>query len=178
MILSLIPVLPPELRPLVPLDGGRFATSDLNVLYERVIYRNNRVKRFVELEAPEVMLNNEKRLLQEACDALFDTGHRDRPLTGSGGQPLKSLTDAISGKRGRLRKHLLGKRADYSGRSVIVGDPQLSLHQCGLPTKMCLELFKPFLICKLLQRHYAPNARAAKRIVERTHTHDPILWGL
>src|SRR6266702_3372737 len=178
MILSVIPVLPPELRPLVELSGGRFASSDLNVLYERVIYRNNRVKRFLELEAPEVMLNNEKRLLQEACDALFDNGHRNRPITGSGGQPLKSLTDAISGKQGRLRKNLLGKRVDYSGRSVIVGDPQLSLHQCGLPTKMCLELFKPFLIRKLLERHYAPNARVAKRMVERTRKPDPILWDL
>ncbi len=178
MILSVIPVLPSELRPLVPLDGGRFASSDLNVLYERVIYRNNRVKRFLALEAPEVMLNNEKRLLQEACDALFDNRHRGRPLTGSGGQPLKSLTDAISGKQGRLRKNLLGKRVDYSGRSVIVGDPRLSLHQCGLPTTMCLELFKPFLIRKLFQRNYAPNARAAKRMVERTRKHDPILWDL
>src|SRR6266702_6328148 len=178
MTLSVIPVLPPELRPLVPLDGGRFACSDLNVLYERVMYRNNRVKRFLALEAPEVMLNNEKRLLQEACDALFDNGHRDRPLTGSGGQPLKSLTDTVSGKRGRLRKDVLGKRVDYSGRSVIVGDPGLSLPQCGLPTKMCLELFKPFLIRKLLQRHYAANARAAKHIVERTRKPDPILWDL
>jgi len=178
MILSIIPVLPPELRPLVPLDGGRFASSDLNVLYERVIHRNNRLKRFLALEAPEVILNNEKLLLQETCDALLDNRHRNRPLTGSGGQPLKSLTDAISGKRGRLRKHVLGKRVDYSGRSVIVGDPGLSLHQCGLPTTMCLELFKPFLIRKLLQRNYAPNARAAKRIVERTRTPDPILWDL
>src|SRR3989440_7613993 len=174
MIPSVLPVLPPELRPLVCLDGGRFASSDLNVLYERVIYRNNRLKRFLALRAPEVMLNNEKRLLQEACDALFDNGHRNRPLTGSGGQPLKSLTEAISGKRGRLRKHVLGKRVDYSGRSVIVGDPQLSLHQCGLPTRMCLELFKPFLIRKLLARHYAPNARAAKRTGGQTHgrTHE------
>ncbi len=178
MILSVIPVLPPELRPLVRLDGGRFASSDLNVLYERVISRNNRLKRFLALKAPEVMLNNEKRLLQEACDALLDNGHRDRPLKGPSGQPLKSLTEAISGKRGRLRKHVLGKRVDYSGRSVIVGDPQLALHQCGLPTKMCLELFKPFLIRKLLQRHYAPNARAAKRMVERTNRPDPILWDL
>jgi DNA-directed RNA polymerase subunit beta' len=178
MILSVLPVLPPELRPLVRLDGGRFASSDLNVLYERVIYRNNRLKRFLALKAPEVMLNNEKRLLQEACDALLDNGHRGRPLTGSGGQPLKSLTESISGKRGRLRKHVLGKRVDYSGRSVIVGDPQLSLHQCGLPTRMCLELFKPFLIRKLLARHYAPNPRAAKRMVERTRTHDLILWDL
>ena len=178
MILSIIPVLPPELRPLVRLDGGSFASSDLNALYERVISRNNRLKRFLALKAPEVMLNNEKRLLQEACDALLDNGHRDRPLTGSGGQPLKSLTETISGKRGRLRKHVLGKRVDYSGRSVIVGDPQLALHQCGLPTRMCLELFKPFLIRKLLQRHYASNARAAKRMVERTNKPDPILWDL
>jgi DNA-directed RNA polymerase subunit beta' len=178
MILSVIPVLPPELRPLVRLDGGRFASSDLNVLYERVIYRNNRLKRFLALGAPEVILNNEKRLLQEACDALFDNGHKNPPLKGSGGQPLKSLTEAISGKQGRLRKHLLGKRVDYSGRSVIVGDPQLLLHQCGLPTNMCLELFKPFLIRKLLERHYAPNIRAAKRMVERTRQPDPILWDL
>jgi DNA-directed RNA polymerase subunit beta' len=167
MILSIIPVLPPELRPLVPLDGGRFASSDLNVLYERVIYRNNRLKHFLALGAPEVILNNEKRLLQEACDALFDNDHRNHPLTGSGGQPLKSLTDAISGKRGRLRKHVLGKRVDYSGRSVIVGDPGLSLHQCGLPTTMCLELFKPFLICKLLARHYASSARASSTALRR-----------
>src|SRR5205807_2032393 len=178
MILSVIPVLPSELRPLVPLDGGRFASSDLNVLYERVIYRNNRVKRFLALEAPEVMLNNEKRLLQEACDALCDNRHRGRPLTGSGGQPLKSLTDAISGKQGRLRKNLLGKRVDYSGRSVIVGDPRLSLHQCGLPTTICLELFKPFLIGKLLARHYARSARAAKRMVERARGGDRALWDL
>src|SRR2546421_6340492 len=178
MIPSVIPVLPPELRPLVRLDGGRFASSDLNVLYERVIYRSNRLKRFLALGAPEVMLNNEKRLLEEACDAVLDNGHRERPLTSSSGQPLKSLTEAISGKRGRLRKHVLGKRVDYSGRSVIVGDPQLSLHQCGLPTRMCLELFKPFLIRKLLQRHYAPNARAAIPMVERTSRPDPILWDL
>jgi DNA-directed RNA polymerase subunit beta' len=178
MILTVLPVLPPGLRPLVRLDGGRFASSDLNVLYERVISRNNRLKRFLALKAPEVMLNNEKRLLQEACDALLDNSHRDRPLTGSGGQTLKSLTEAISGKRGRLRKHVLGKRVDYSGRSVIVGDPQLALHQCGLPTRMCLELFKPFLIRKLLQRHCAPNPRAAKRMVERTSRPDPILWDL
>jgi DNA-directed RNA polymerase subunit beta' len=178
MILSIIPILPPELRPLIELSGGRFASSDLNALYERVIYRNNRLKRFLALEAPEVMLNNEKRLLQEACDALFDNGHRNRPLTGSGGHRLRSLTDAISGKQGHLRKHVLGKRVDYSGRSVIVGDPGLSLHQCGLPTKMCLELFKPFLIRKLLQRQYAANVRAAKRMVERTCTPDPILWDL
>ena len=178
MIPSVLPVLPPELRPLVRLEGGSFASSDLNALYERVIYRNNRLKRFLELKAPEVMLNNEKRLLQKACDALLDNGHRNRPFTGSGRQPLKGLTEAISGKRGRLRKHLLGKRVDYSGRSVIVGDPGLSLHQCGLPTRMCLELFKPFLIRKLLARHYAPNARAAKRMVERTSRPDPILWDL
>ena len=178
MILSVLPILPPELRPLVRLEGGRFASSDLNVLYERVISRNNRLKRFLALKAPEVMLNNEKRLLQEACDAVLDNGHRDRPLKGSGGQTLKSLTEAISGKRGRLRKHMLGKRVDYSGRSMIVGDPGLSLHQCGLPTRMCLELFKPFLIRKLLQRHYAPNARAAKHMIERTRTPDPILWDL
>jgi DNA-directed RNA polymerase subunit beta' len=178
MILSVIPVLPPELRPLVPMDGGRFASSDLNALYERIISRNNRLKRFLALQAPEAMLNNEKRLLQEACDALFDNGHRNRPLTGSGGHRLRSLTEAISGKQGHLRKHLLGKRVDYSGRSVIVGDPKLSLHQCGLPTRMCLELFKPFLIRKLLQRQYAVSARAAKRLVERTRKPDPILWDL
>jgi DNA-directed RNA polymerase subunit beta' len=178
MILSVIPVLPPELRPLVPMNGGRFASSDLNALYERVISRNNRLKRFLALKAPEAILNNEKRLLQEACDALFDNGHRNHPLIGSGGHQLRSLTEAISGKQGHLRKHLLGKRVDYSGRSVIVGDPQLALHQCGLPTKLCLELFKPFLIRKLLQRQYAASARAAKRLVERIRKPDPIVWDL
>jgi len=181
MVFTVLPVIPPELRPLVPLDGGKFAASDLNVLYERVIYRNNRVKRFLELEAPVVILNNEKRLLQDACDALFDNGHDSghrRPLKGPQGQTLKSLTDTISGKRGRLRRNLLGKRVDYSGRSVIVGDPQLSLHQCGLPTTICLELFKPFLIRKLLQRHYARSARAAKRIVERARGGNRALWDL
>ncbi len=178
MILSVIPVLPPELRPLVPMDGGRFASSDLNVLYERVISRNNRLKRFLAMKAPEAILNNEKRLLQEACDALFDNSHRSHPLIGSGGHRLRSLTEAISGKQGHLRKHLLGKRVDYSGRSVIVGDPKLSLHQCGLPTRMCLELFKPFLIRKLLQRQYAASARAAKRLVERTRKPDPVVWDL
>jgi DNA-directed RNA polymerase subunit beta' len=181
MVLTAIPVGPPELRPLVPLDGGRFATSDLNVLYERVIHRNRRVKRFLELGAPEVMLNNEKRLLQDACDALFDNGHASlhrHPLKGSYGQPLKSLTDTISGKRGRLRRNLLGKRVDYSGRSVIVGDPSLRLHQCGLPTAICLELFKPFLIHKLLQRNVARSAREAKRMVERARGGHRALWDL
>jgi len=178
MILSVLPVLPPELRPLVPLDGGRYAASDLNALYERIIHRNARIKRFLALGAPDIILNNEKRLLQEACDALFDNRHIARPRLSSTGQPLKSLTDIISGKQGRFRRNLLGKRVDYSGRSVIVGDPQLKLHQCGLPTKICLELFKPFMMRKLLERNLVPTARAAKRLVERTRRPDPVVWDL
>ena len=149
MILEVIPVIPPELRPLVPLDGGRFATSDLNDLYRRVINRNNRLKRLIELRAPEIIVRNEKRMLQESVDALFDNGRRGRAITGANKRPLKSLSDMLKGKQGRFRQNLLGKRVDYSGRSVIVVGPELMLHQCGLPKKMALELFKPFIYAKL-----------------------------
>ena len=176
MILSVLPVLPPALRPLVELQNGHLATNDLNALYERVICRNERIKRLLALEAPGVILNNEQRLLQDACGALFDNAHRTPPVLGSHGKPLKSLTDAISGKAGRFRKNLLGKRVDYSARSVIVGDPELKLYQCGLPTKICLELFKPFLIRRLLDRRFASSAHAAKRMVERTRRLDPVIW--
>jgi DNA-directed RNA polymerase subunit beta' len=177
MILSVLPVLPPDLRPLVPLDGGRFATSDLNALYERILHRNQRLKQFLASGAPEAILNNEKRLLQDACDALFDNGRMSRPVVSPHGDALKSLTDILKSKHGRLRRNLLGKRVDYSGRSVITAGLDLQLHQCGLPTKICLELFKPFLIGKLLARHYAPTARAAKRMLERKKP-DPIIWDL
>jgi DNA-directed RNA polymerase subunit beta' len=176
MILDVIPVLPPELRPLVPLGGGRFAASDVNALYERVLHRNNRIKRFMANGAPDPILNHEKRLLQDAVDALFDNARCPRPVLGTRQRPLKSLTDTLKGKEGRFRRNLLGKRVDYSGRSVIVGDVTLQLHQCGLPTKICLELFKPFLIRKLVERNHAPSARAAKRMIERTHRHNPVLW--
>ena len=149
MILEVLPVLPPELRPLVPLDGGRFATSDLNDLYRRVINRNNRLKRLLELKAPEIIVRNEKRMLQEAVDSLLDNGRRGKAMTGANKRPLKSLADMIKGKSGRFRQNLLGKRVDYSGRSVIVVGPTLKLHQCGLPKKMALELFKPFIFNKL-----------------------------
>ena len=149
MIMEVLPVLPPELRPLVPLDGGRFATSDLNDLYRRVINRNNRLKRLLELKAPEIIVRNEKRMLQEAVDSLLDNGRRGKAMTGANKRPLKSLADMIKGKGGRFRQNLLGKRVDYSGRSVIVVGPQLKLHQCGLPKKMALELFKPFIFNKL-----------------------------
>jgi DNA-directed RNA polymerase subunit beta' len=149
MILEVVPVIPPELRPLVPLDGGRFATSDLNDLYRRVINRNNRLKRLIELRAPDIIIRNEKRMLQEAVDALFDNGRRGRVITGANKRPLKSLSDMLKGKQGRFRQNLLGKRVDYSGRSVIVVGPELKLHQCGLPKKMALELFKPFIYSKL-----------------------------
>ena len=149
MILEVVPVIPPELRPLVPLDGGRFATSDLNDLYRRVINRNNRLKRLIELRAPDIIVRNEKRMLQEAVDALFDNGRRGRVITGANKRPLKSLSDMLKGKQGRFRQNLLGKRVDYSGRSVIVVGPELKLHQCGLPKKMALELFKPFIYSKL-----------------------------
>ncbi len=178
MILTVLPVLPPELRPLVPLEGGKMAASDVNRLYELVLYRNERVRHFARLDAPEVMRLHEQRLLQEAVDALFDNGHCRRKLTGSHGQPLKSLTDALGGKMGRLRRNLLGKRVDYSGRSVIVGDPQLLLHQCGLPTRMALELFQPFLVRKLLERNLAATPRAAKRRIERARETDLLLWKL
>ena len=160
MILDVIPVIPPELRPLVPLDGGRFATSDLNDLYRRVINRNNRLKKLMELKAPDVIIRNEKRMLQEAVDALFDNGRRGRVLRGANNRPLKSLSDTLKGKQGRFRQNLLGKRVDYSGRSVIVVGPELKLHQCGLPKKMALELFKPFIYNKLEERGWSrPSSR-------------------
>ena len=167
MILTVLPVLPPDLRPLVPLDGGRFATSDLNDLYRRVINRNNRLKRLLDLKAPDIIVRNEKRMLQEAVDALLDNGRRGRAITGSNKRPLKSLADMIKGKQGRFRQNLLGKRVDYSGRSVIVVGPQLRLHQCGLPKKMALELFKPFIFSKLEHRGLATTIKAAKKMVER-----------
>ena len=168
MVLEAIPVIPPDLRPMVQLDGGRFATCDLNDLYRRVINRNNRLKRLLDLGAPEIIVNNEKRMLQEAVDALFDNGRRGRPVTGPGNRPLKSLSDMLKGKQGRFRQNLLGKRVDYSGRSVIVVGPQLRLHQCGLPKQMALELFKPFVMKKLVEQNYAQNIKSAKRMVERS----------
>jgi len=167
MILEVVPVIPPELRPMVQLDGGRFATSDLNDLYRRVINRNNRLKRLLDLGAPEIIVNNEKRMLQEAVDALFDNGRRGRPVTGPGNRPLKSLSDMLKGKQGRFRQNLLGKRVDYSGRSVIVAGPTLKLHQCGLPKLMALELFKPFVMKRLVDLELAQNIKSAKRMVER-----------
>ncbi|MBZ0101689.1 MAG: DNA-directed RNA polymerase subunit beta', partial [Thermoanaerobaculia bacterium] len=167
MILDVIPVIPPELRPLVPLDGGRFATSDLNDLYRRVINRNNRLKKLLELRAPEVIVRNEKRMLQEAVDALFDNGRRGRVLKGTNNRPLKSLSDTLKGKQGRFRQNLLGKRVDYSGRSVIVVGPELKLHQCGLPKKMALELFKPFIYARLQAQGQAATVKQAKKLVEK-----------
>ena len=167
MIMSVLPVLPPELRPLVPLDGGRFATSDLNDLYRRVINRNNRLRRLLDLNAPDIIVRNEKRMLQESVDALLDNGRRGRAITGTNKRPLKSLADMIKGKQGRFRQNLLGKRVDYSGRSVIVVGPTLKLHQCGLPKKMALELFKPFIFSKLQLRGLATTIKAAKKLVER-----------
>ena len=167
MVMTVLPVLPPDLRPLVPLDGGRFATSDLNDLYRRVINRNNRLKRLLELSAPDIIVRNEKRMLQEAVDALLDNGRRGRAITGSNKRPLKSLADMIKGKQGRFRQNLLGKRVDYSGRSVIVVGPTLRLHQCGLPKKMALELFKPFIFAKLESKGLATTIKAAKKMVER-----------
>src|SRR5512134_107912 len=166
MILEVVPVIPPELRPMVQLDGGRFATSDLNDLYRRVINRNNRLKRLLDLGAPEIIVNNEKRMLQEAVDALFDNGRRGRAVTGPGNRPLKSLSDMLKGKQGRFRQNLLGKRVDYSGRSVIVAGPTLKLHQCGLPKLMALELFKPFVMKRLVERKAVQNIKAAKKHVE------------
>src|SRR6185437_14395334 len=175
MILTQVPVIPPELRPLVPLDGGRFATSDLNDLYRRVINRINRLKRLLELSAPDIIVRNEKRMLQEAVDALLDNGRRGRAITGTNRRPLKSLADMIKGKQGRFRQNLLGKRVDYSGRSVIVVGPTLRLHQCGLPKKMALELFKPFIFHKLQLRGEASTIKAAKRLVERE---GPEVWDI
>src|SRR3954447_23699104 len=173
MILDSVPVIPPELRPMVQLDGGRFATSDLNDLYRRVINRNNRLKRLLDLGATEIIVNNEKRVVQEPVDALFDNGRRGRPVTGPGNRALKSLSDMLKGKQGRFRQNLLGKRVDYSGRSVIVVGPQLKLHQCGLPKQMALELFKPFVMKRLVDLNHAQNIKSAKRMVERAR---PVVW--
>ncbi|MDQ3615060.1 MAG: DNA-directed RNA polymerase subunit beta' [Actinomycetota bacterium] len=173
MVLDAVPVIPPDLRPMVQLDGGRFATSDLNDLYRRVINRNNRLKRLLDLGAPEIIVNNEKRMLQEAVDSLFDNGRRGRPVTGPGNRPLKSLSDMLKGKQGRFRQNLLGKRVDYSGRSVIVVGPQLKLHQCGLPKQMALELFKPFVMKRLVDLNHAQNIKSAKRMVERARS---VVW--
>ena len=173
MILDVIPVIPPDLRPMVQLDGGRFATSDLNDLYRRVINRNNRLKRLLDLGAPDIIVRNEKRMLQEAVDALIDNGRRGRPVTGPGNRPLKSLSDMLKGKQGRFRQNLLGKRVDYSGRSVIVVGPELKFYQCGIPKKMALELFKPFVMKKLVEEEHAHNIKSAKRMVERVK---PQVW--
>lgn len=173
MVLEAIPVIPPDLRPMIQLDGGRFATSDLNDLYRRIINRNNRLKRLIDLGAPEIMLNNEKRMLQEAVDALFDNGRRGRPVTGASNRPLKSLADMLKGKKGRFRQNLLGKRVDYSGRSVIVVGPELRMHQCGLPKPMALELFKPFVIKRLVELGYSQNVKGAKRLIDRA---DATVW--
>ena len=173
MVLDVVPVIPPELRPMVQLDGGRFATSDLNDLYRRVINRNNRLRRLLDLGAPDIIVRNEKRMLQEAVDALIDNGRRGRPVTGPGNRPLKSLSDMLKGKQGRFRQNLLGKRVDYSGRSVIVVGPELKLHQCGLPKEMALELFKPFVMKKLVDGGFAQNIKSAKRMVERVR---PEVW--
>ncbi|UFU05770.1 DNA-directed RNA polymerase subunit beta' [Ruania halotolerans] len=173
MVLDCIPVIPPDLRPMVQLDGGRFATSDLNDLYRRVINRNNRLKRLLDLGAPEIIVANEKRMLQEAVDSLFDNGRRGRPVTGPGNRPLKSISDMLKGKQGRFRQNLLGKRVDYSGRSVIVVGPQLKLHQCGLPKQMALELFKPFVMKRLVDLNHAQNIKSAKRMVERARS---VVW--
>ena len=173
MIMSVVPVIPPELRPMVQLDGGRFATSDLNDLYRRVINRNNRLKRLLELGAPEIIVRNEKRMLQESVDALIDNSRRGRPVTGAGNRPLKSLSDMLKGKQGRFRQNLLGKRVDYSGRSVIVVGPELNIYQCGLPKEMAVELFKPFVMRELVGRGIAQNIKNAKRMVERLR---PEVW--
>ncbi|MCP4009922.1 MAG: DNA-directed RNA polymerase subunit beta', partial [Proteobacteria bacterium] len=175
MILDVLPVLPPDLRPLVPLEGGRFATSDLNDLYRRVINRNNRLARLLELSAPDIIIANEKRMLQEAVDALIDNGRRGKAILGSNKRQLKSLADMIKGKQGRFRQNLLGKRVDYSGRSVIVVGPTLKLHQCGLPKKMALELFKPFIFAKIIGREHASNIKQAKKLVEQEL---PLVWDI
>ena len=173
MVLDVLPVIPPDIRPMVQLDGGRFATSDLNDLYRRVLNRNNRLKRLLDLGAPDIIVRNEKRMLQEAVDALIDNGRRGRPVTGPGNRALKSLSDMLKGKQGRFRQNLLGKRVDYSGRSVIVVGPELKMHQCGLPKEMAVELFKPFVMRKLLQDGTAHNIKSAKRMVERL---DNAIW--
>jgi DNA-directed RNA polymerase subunit beta' len=173
MVLSVVPVIPPDLRPMVMLDGGRFATSDLNDLYRRVINRNNRLQKLLSLDAPDIIIQNEKRMLQEAVDALIDNGRRGRPVTGPGNRPLRSLSDMLKGKQGRFRQNLLGKRVDYSGRSVIVVGPELRMYQCGLPKEMAIELFKPFVMRELVKRKYSQNIKSAKRMVERQR---PEVW--
>ena len=170
MIMDVVPVIPPDLRPMVQLDGGRFATSDLNDLYRRIINRNNRLARLLELGAPDIIVRNEKRMLQEAVDALIDNGRRGRPVTGPGNRPLKSLSDMLKGKQGRFRQNLLGKRVDYSGRSVIVVGPELKIFQCGLPKEMAIELFKPFVMKELVSRGIAHNIKSAKKMVERSQS--------
>src|SRR5437764_6322534 len=175
MVLDAVPVIPPELRPMVQLDGGRFATSDLNDLYRCVINRNNRLKRLLDLQAPAIIVNNERRMLQEAVDALFDNGRRGRPVTGPGNRPLKSLADMLKGKQDRFRQNLLGKRVDYSGRSVIVVGPELKLHQCGLPKKMALELFKPFIYSRLDAKGLSTTVKQAKKLVEKEK---PEVWDI
>ena len=175
LIMDVLPVTPPDLRPMVQLDGGRFATSDLNDLYRRVINRNNRLQRLLEMGAPEIIVRNEKRMLQEAVDALIDNGRRGRTVVGPNNRPLKSLSNIIEGKQGRFRQNLLGKRVDYSGRSVIVVGPQLSLNQCGLPKEMALELFKPFVVNKLIERGHVQNIKSAKKKIERS---DPVIWDI
>ncbi len=173
MVMDVLPVLPPDLRPMVQLDGGRFATSDLNDLYRRVINRNNRLRRLLELGAPDIIVRNEKRMLQEAVDALIDNGRRGRPVTGPNNRALKSLSDMLKGKQGRFRQNLLGKRVDYSGRSVIVVGPELKMYQCGLPKEMALELFKPFVMKDLVEKGVANNIKSARKMVERAK---PEVW--
>lgn len=175
MILDVLPVLPPELRPMVPLDGGRFATSDLNDLYRRVINRNNRLKKLIEINAPDILIRNEKRMLQEAVDSLIDNGRSKRPHSGAGNRELKSLSGMLRGKQGRFRQNLLGKRVDYSGRSVIVVGPELKLHQCGVPKEMAIELFKPFVMRKLVEENICHNIKSAKRRIERA---DSRVWDI
>src|SRR5471032_1785307 len=175
MVLEVLPVIPPDLRPLVPLDGGRFATSDLNDLYRRVINRNNRLRNLMQLKTPDVIIHNEKRMLQEAVDALFDNGRHGRPVTGAGNRPLKSLSDMLKGKQGRFRQNLLGKRVDYSGRSVIVIGPELKLHQCGLPKKMALVLFEPFIIRRLKELGFVHTVRGARKMIEKK---SPEVWDI
>ncbi|MDD9898127.1 MAG: DNA-directed RNA polymerase subunit gamma [Candidatus Melainabacteria bacterium] len=175
MVMDVLPICPPDLRPMVQLDGGRFATSDLNDLYRRVINRNSRLARLIDMGAPEIIIRNEKRMLQEACDALIDNGRRGRVVTGTNGRPLKSLSNIVEGKQGRFRQNLLGKRVDYSGRSVIVVGPSLELHQCGLPREMAIELFKPFVINKLIDRQICQNIKAAKKLIEKG---PPVIWNI
>jgi len=175
MVVSILPIIPPELRPLVPLDGGRFASSDLNDLYRRVIIRNNRLKRLLEIKAPDVILRNEKRMLQEAVDSLFDNSRKSNSVKTDGGRPLKSLTDVLKGKQGRFRQNLLGKRVDYSGRSVIVVGPELKMHECGLPKGMAAELFKPFVIRRLIERGIVKTVKSAKKLVDKK---EPIIWDI